>query len=665
MQITDSVKTLPLIGDVKAKQLERLNIETIKDLLFHIPFKYRDTSNIISIEKFKEEREGTILAQVEKISNAFTRTRKVVTKAKVTDESGSINIIWFNQMYLTRAIHPGEYFLFEGKIPDKIGAREMVAPSFEKFQGDISEQKHIGKITPYYPETANVTSKWLRGRISILKKTMTEMIPDSLPEDTRRSLNLLPLGNAIYKVHFPESFNDIDEGRERLSFDEMLKVALKIEKKVTERNKRNAIPIKGFEDKIEAFIKSLPYSLTKDQQTSTSQIISDISKDIPMNRLLNGDVGSGKTVVAAIAMYITYLNGMTSIIMAPTTILASQHFDTLSEIFKKVKVPIELNVSGRKIKEERNAKIIVGTHAILYDENLPNNVGLVIVDEQHRFGVIQREKLITKKNDGTYPHFLMMTATPIPHTLTNVIFGDMEVSFIRELPPHRIPIKSHFVPYEKRISCYNWIDESIKKSKGVNQAFIVFPLIEESEKIDAKAAVSEYESLSKGVFSDLRVALLHGQMKGSEKDRILNEFKQKKYNVLVSTSVIEVGIDIPDASIMVIESAERFGLAQLHQFRGRVGRGNLQSYCYVIGGENTPVASKNRLKYFATHSNGFDVAEYDLEKRGPGEVYGLKQSGIPSFKVASITDLSLLIKARRVAQDVLEKNINVLENLFE
>lgn len=656
------VKDLPLIGDVKAKHLEKLGISTIGDLLFHIPFKYRDTSNIVSIEKLKETKEGTILAKVEDISNVFTKYRKVITRAKLSDESGSVNAVWFNQVYLTKTIKKDSVYLFEGKISPKTA--NLTSPSYELFMGDLNDQKHIGKITPYYNETATISSKWIRGRIGTLKKEVDRIIDEPFPSEILKENNLMGLSQAIHCVHFPDNFEHIKQARERLAFDEMISIALKIEQKSKERKNRNAVLIIKNEQETEKYINNLPYKLTKDQESAIDQILSDISKDIPMNRLLNGDVGSGKTVVSAVAMYNTFLNHQSCLLMAPTTILATQHFNTLQELFKNTKVNIELRISGKKLTNISKPSIIVGTHALLFENKLPNDIGLIIVDEQHRFGVKQREQLVVAKLDGTYPHFLMMTATPIPHTLTNILFGDMDVSLIREMPKGRLEVKSHFVPFEKRNDCYTWVAQKIISSKYKEQAFIVFPLIEESEKIDAKAAVAEYEKLSKNQLKDLKVCLLHGQMKQQEKDKILEDFKNKKYNILVSTSVIEVGIDIPHATIMVIESAQRFGLAQLHQFRGRVGRSNIQSYCFVISGENTPANTKSRLKYFASHSSGFDVAQYDLQKRGPGEVYGLRQSGIPQFKVASINDLELLIKARKVSKQLIEQEYN-LEGIFK
>lgn len=650
MTLESPVTNIPLVGPSKAILLEKLGIKTIKQLLFHIPFKYRDTSDVISISQLKEQREGTIIGKVEKIENIYTRYRKVFTRAKVTDESGSINIVWFNQTYLAKAIKQGQQYIFEGKMSKK--NNDFVSPTFEQYSGDLDEQQHLGKITPYYPETEGVSSKWLRGRISQLKNSIDELFTHDLAQIKPHELNIQPLSKSIFEVHFPKSFEDIHLGRQRLAFDEMLGVSIQIQKNVNLLNGRKAPVIRFQKSDLDEFLKTLPYQLTTDQKMAVSDILDDMGNETPMNRLLNGDVGSGKTIVSAIAMYIAYLKGNSSVLLAPTTILANQHYNTLSEIFKSFEIDIQLRVGSKKIEESDKPRIIIGTHALLYDKDDIKNLGLLIVDEQHRFGVKQREQLLKSRDDGLYPHYLMMSATPIPHTLTTIIFGDMSVSSIRELPPHRIPIKSYYVPKEKRDDCFKWVKQNIIDSKMVQQAFIIFPLIEESEVLDVKAAVTEYEKLQKGIFKDLKVGILHGKMKSNEKDQILRDFKEKKYNVLVSTSVIEVGIDIPDATIMIIEEAQRFGLAQLHQFRGRVGRGKLQSYCFVLSGDDAPEETSERLQYFSTHSSGFDVAEYDLQKRGPGEVYGVKQSGIPQFKVASINDIQLLIQTRNIAQQL-------------
>lgn len=451
------------------------------------------------------------------------------------------------------------------------------------------------------------------------------------------------------------------------AFDEMLRIAFRIEKEILLQKEEQAQPIKTDTKLTNRFIKSLPYTLTNDQNSALEIILDEISQTKPMNRLLNGDVGSGKTVVSAIAILNTVNAGYSAILIAPTTVLASQHYKTFRALFKEFNIPVELCISSEKTITDANNKLIIGTHAILYQKDLPADLNLVVVDEQHRFGVEQRKSLKTKTQNT--PHYLTMTATLIPRSLTEIFFGNLDVSEIKEKPADRLEIKTYYTPYTKRNDCFEWIVKRIKDSKEKEQAMIIYPLIEESEKTSVKSVLNEFNLLKETYLKDVNVAFLHGKLKPKEKEQILSDFKDKKYNILISTTVIEVGIDIPDVTMMVIENAERFGLAQLHQLRGRIGRGDMQSYCYVIPGQEYTDDEdvKERLKYFASHPSGFDVADYDLQRRGPGEVYGTRQSGIPVFKVASIHDLETLKKARKVAREILlEDNSyqDILDKLF-
>ena len=651
----ESVEIIPLIGPKQKKYLEQLDVFTVQDLLFHIPYKYKDTSNIIPIEQLKEEREGTILAEVISIKNTWTRYRKVITKAVVADETDKINIIWFNQSFLTKNIKPGETFLFEGKMSKK--SNDFSNPAYEKFS---TNQTHLGKITPFYPETAGITSKWLRSRINWLKPHIDKIVKDKIPNEILKKYELVNLKEAINKIHFAKDFEEIEIARKRLAFDEMLNISMQIEERKKKRLKKKGYKVEKHEKEIQKFISSLSFDLTKDQQKAKDEILKDMQKTKPMNRLLNGDVGSGKTIVAGIAAYNAWLSGYSTVIMVPTTILAKQHYKTFCDFFENLDMKIQLRISKKEIEDSKEPQIIIGTHALLFKTQLPKNTALVVVDEQHRFGVNQRTKI-----SGSKAHYLTMTATPIPRTLTSIIYGDMDISLIIEKPKNRIPIETRFITSEKREECYKAIARKIKNSKFTEQAFIIFPLIDESEKIDAKAATAEYEAISKTWFKDIKTSLLHGKIKEEEKNKILKDFKEKKTNALFATSVIEVGIDFPDATMMVVESAERFGLAQLHQFRGRIGRGDKQSYCFVLA-NNLTENSKRRLKYFSKNNSGFDVAEYDLKSRGPGEVYGLRQTGIPILKVADITNFDLLSTTKTVAENLDKKGISkeVKNNLF-
>ncbi|HOR06152.1 MAG TPA: ATP-dependent DNA helicase RecG [Candidatus Dojkabacteria bacterium] len=664
MSLTADSKVVEIkgVGESLATKFSRLNITTVRDLLFHVPIKYQDSSHLLSIEDFLLKGEGTFLAEIVDVKTFRTRTGKTITTVKVKDDTKKINLTYFNQPYLSKVLIKNETYLFDGKVTIKGSKRDIYNPKYELFKGEKEKQTNLGKLAPIYPETEGLTSNMIRKILKTVKEDIPKILSDPLAKYTNISLQ-----EAITKIHFPKDTNDILQARERLAFDEMLKIAIKIETEILERSTQKTLPIKTDTKILNKFIKSLPYKLTNDQNKAMEIILEEINREVPMNRLLNGDVGSGKTVVAASAVLNTIKNGFSCVLLAPTTVLAKQHYDTFKDLFKGFHIPIELCISSQQDISDANNKLIIATHSILYDKQLPSDLNLVIIDEQHRFGVEQR-KYFLKKLPHT-PHHLTMTATPIPRSLTEIFFGNLDVSEIREKPSNRRGIKSFYTPFTKRDDCFNWVAKKIKESQFKEQAFVIYPLIEETDISVAKTVLTSFEELKKKYFKDISITYLHGRMKDTEKTKILNDFKKKKYNVLVSTSVIEVGIDIPDATIMVIENAERFGLAQLHQLRGRVGRSDLQSYCYTIPGIEVEKDSKaeERLKYFSKHSSGFDVAEYDLQSRGPGEVYGIAQSGIPLFKVASIHDLDTLKKARNVAKRLLKSDNhieNILQNIF-
>jgi ATP-dependent DNA helicase RecG len=692
------------IGEKQAKKFSKLDVTTIRDLLFHVPFRYQDTSSILSIAEFKENEEGTFLAKIAKVSTAYFK--KKITTVKVKDDTGTLNLTYFNQTYLNKTLKLGDIYLFSAKITKKGSRKNVYNPKFEKFKEDPEKQTHLGKLVGIYPETKGLSSRMIRARIKTLieqitekEKSIGEIIEDPLKKKDLEKFNLISLDKAIANIHFPQTQEDIEKAQKRLAFDEMLRIAFKIEKQILKREKEKSIGMEIKSNYLNSFIKSLPFELTEDQNKAIEEILEDTTKTTPMNRLLNGDVGSGKTVVAAIAILNTIKNGNSAILIAPTTVLAKQHFETFNNLFSKKKqnkkykntkdknkntnkdfdIDVELCISTKKTIKKADNKLIIGTHAILYEKQLPKDLNLVVIDEQHRFGVEQREYF--KQKSKSSPHYLTMTATPIPRSLTEIFFGGLEVSEIREKPKNRKKIETFFTPFKKREDCFNWVRGKIlesedttkrkkKEGKGKynDQAFIIYPLIEESEKLNAKAVLVEFDYL-KEIFKSLRVEFLHGRLKEKEKERLMEKFREKKIQVLVSTTVIEVGIDIPDATIMVIEDAERFGLAQLHQLRGRVGRSDKESYCFVIPSSSVEKDSpaQERLLYFAKHNSGFDVAEYDLENRGPGEVYGLRQSGVPNFKVASIHDIELLNKSRILAKEIVREDNNpeeILENIF-
>ena len=663
MQITakSDITQINGVGDKLKSNFENLGIRNVEDLIKHIPFRYRDTREIFTIQEFKKEKEGTFLAQIVDTQNIYLRNRKKLTKVRVSDNSDKLNLSFFNQTYLTKSLKKGDWYIFDGQISKKDN-RSIYNPKYEKYEGDVNLQTNLGQIYGIYHETKGLTSRNIRKIIKNIKNDIPNIVKEYIPKTILEKEKLLTIEEAIEQVHFPQSKDSLDMARKRLAFDEMLSIAIKIEENSIERNNQKSKEIKINQELHENFLKTLPFKLTEDQNKAIKDIFKDIGKNQPMNRLLNGDVGSGKTVVAASSILQSIKNGFSVILLAPTTVLAKQHFETLNKILKPFNIDIELCISQEKTISNADNKLIVGTHAVLYQKELPKDFNLLIVDEQHRFGVEQREQLLRIKEYT--PHYLTMTATPIPRSLTEVVFGSTDISTIKEKPKNRIDIDTKYVPINKRDDCFRWIDKKIKESDLKEQAFFIYPLIEEND-TEIKSVKGQYEILKDKYFKELNVAFLHGRMKDKEKNQILNDFKNKKYNILVSTSVIEVGIDIPDATVIVIENAERFGLAQLHQLRGRVGRSNLQSYCFVIPSESIDdrESALERLKYFANHNSGFDVAEYDLSQRGPGEVYGINQSGIPQFKVASLIDTDLLNTCRTVAREFLLDNNTDIEKL--
>lgn len=692
MTLSDSIAKLRMVGPIYAKRLEKLGIFTIEDLLYHFPFRYDDFSIISPISRLQVGETVTVTGKLEKITNTFTKTGKRLQEATITDDTGSIEAVWFNQVYLVKTFKIGENYNFSGKVEWFGHKKVLLSPEYEQLKPTTdyrlqttAETIHTGRLVPIYPETYGVSSKWLRSRIKIALEIFCNHIEEFLPDEIRNNENLMPEIEAVRQIHFPQNHLFAQQSKYRLAFDELFLIQLAA---LERKNQWQKQPVKQKmiidKEKIKQFIENLPFDLTNAQQRCMEEILDDLGRETPMNRLLEGDVGSGKTVVAAISAYAIFLNGYQTLLMAPTEILAEQHYSTLQSLLTSLGVPIEIITGSRKLKsqsskmsfQKREAssgihidsrlrgndtdnklipKVIVGTHALLFQDFDPQKIGLVIVDEQHRFGVEQRTILAQK---GIAPHFLTMTATPIPRTIALTLFGDLDFSVIDEMPKGRISIKTWVVPNEKRTKGYEWIRSRIKNTP--EQAFIVCPLIEQSETlVDVKAVTKEYGKLSKEIFPDLRLALLHGKVKSKEKEKILTDFKEGKLDILVTTPVVEVGIDIPNATIMMIEGADRFGLAQLHQLRGRVGRSNLQSYCLLFT-ENQTQKVVERLKYMEKTNIGMELAEADLQLRGPGEIYGTRQHGFPDLKIASFSDLDLIQKTRTVAQKLIIENWSLI-----
>ncbi len=516
---------------------------------------------------------------------------------------------------------------------------------------------HTGRIVPIYSESKGLTSKWLRGKIKEVLNLISE-IPDFLPLEIKEEYNLMDLDTAVREIHFPQNQEMLQKSKIRLSFDELFLIQLNYLKQKIDWQ-TNQSPIVEFQEGVvKKFVQSLPFQLTFDQKRCAWEILKDLKQPHPMNRLLEGDVGSGKTIVACIAILNVVKAGYSAVLICPTEVLAKQHFERIKKLLKPLGVRVELLVGSTKksLKEKIHQAIssgeidlVVGTHSLIQEKISFKNLALAVIDEQHRFGVEQRAAIRRKNQTHLAPHVLLMTATPIPRTLALALYGDLDLSLIREMPPGRQKIITRFVRPQERSKAYDFIRKKIAAGR---QCFVICPLIEESDKLGIKAATSEFEKLSKETFPEFRVGMLHGKMKASEKDKIMFKFQKGELDILVSTPVVEVGIDVPNATVMLIEDAERFGLAQLHQFRGRVGRGQHQSYCFLFT-ESSARTVYARLKAILEAKDGFELAEKDLEIRGPGEIYGLRQHGFPDLKMASLKDLNLIQKAKQAAEKFL------------
>lgn len=581
----------------------------------------------------------------------------------MTDNTGNITVVWFNQPFLIRTIHPGTKISLAGEVGWFGRQIALISPEYEIERSD-GKSIHTGSLIPIYPLTSGVSSKWLRGRIKTAYDT-TDKIKDYLPPKILKSEGLPPLNKSFQYVHFPKDISEAEVGHERLAFNELLFFNISsLDRKRKWLKNETVHKLKIDKKEIDTFIDSFPFKLTGAQSKAIGTILKDLQKQVPMNRLLEGDVGSGKTVVAAVMSFACFSNGYQTVIMAPTQILAKQHYQTLTEVFNKYKVRITLATSSGVVSDIGKADIIVGTHALLHKRVDFENVASVVIDEQHRFGVKQRAHLIKEsKAKKKAPHVLTMTATPIPRSIALTAYGDLDLSVLDELPKGRKKITTWIVPPSKRNSAYKWIADKIDKENI--QVFVICPLIDESESegmSQVKAATIVFKELI-DVFSKHKVGLLHGRLKEKEKDQVLSDFKKKKIDILVSTPVVEVGIDIPNANIMLIEGAERFGLAQLHQLRGRVGRSNKKAYCLLFS-ENRSKKVTKRLSALQRESSGFTLAEIDLKMRGPGEIFGVKQHGFPELKVASWQDIDLIKRTRVLAEDVIN-NPNKYTLLFD
>jgi len=681
MDLNTELNKISGIGPKFIPKLNKLGIKTAKDLLWHFPFRYDDFSKISPIAELVPNKPATIHGVVQKIGLRRTfRKKLVLVEAIIVDETGGVRAMWFNQAYLLKTLKPGTKANFAGKIIESKGDVYLSNPVYEVtsshgISGSISGPRHTAGLIPVYPETRGITSKFLR---YILKPILSEIPPmeDFMPKEILVKNTLPDINSALKKIHFPLRAVDAELAKKRFAFEDLFLLQLnnlKIKSKLAEQ-KSEPIPVD--QEFLAKLITNLPFVLTNSQKEVLYETLSDIQRARPMNRLLQGDVGSGKTVIAAIAAILTAKHGKQTAILAPTEVLAQQHYRTITKLFKEFENEIEILTGGTKQKKSLNEKIesgqikiIIGTHAIIQKSVKFNNLALVIVDEQHRFGVEQRASLLKTENkqEVLIPHLLSMSATPIPRTLALTIYGDLDLSIISELPAGRKPIITKVVSPTKRMEAYGFIKDQILKGR---QAFVICPRIEPGTKdeeerkiltesqqkiLDLKSVKEEYERLSKKIFPDLKIAMLHGKLKNSEKENIMKDFQDKKYDILVSTSVIEVGVDVPNATIMMIEGADRFGLAQLYQFRGRVGRSEHQSFCLLFTDSDSE-STQYRLDSLLVAKNGFELAEKDLELRGPGQFMGKEQTGLPDIAMDALKNIELVKAAKASAEEILSND---------
>lgn len=661
------------VGEKQAAHLVHLGVHQIKDLLYLFPRRYDDYSRLKTINQLQYGEEVTILAKVLSVEMFKTKKGKRLVEAVVSDTTGTLRLLWMNQDWHIRYLRKDLFISISGKIDTYLGRPVIWHPDYESID---KQQLHTNRIVPVYPLTAKITQRWLRRTQFNTIRYWAPRVSDFLNDDIRSEAEVLNTTDALNQIHFPESQQALEAAQRRFAFDEIFLLQLGILQQKRQWQQLVGHPYIVSDEWLENWLASLPYPLTEAQKRSINEIRRDLGKSHPMNRLLQGDVGSGKTIVAVLGMAMVIQSGAQAALMAPTGILAEQHYQTIKNLLTTSQQDqaafleegqVRL-LTGDTNQSDRNeifaglengyVKLLIGTHALIEDPVTFQNLQMVVVDEQHRFGVAQRAAL---RNKGDNPHLLVMTATPIPRSLQFTIFGDLDVSIMDELPAGRIPIQTVIAfPTERERVYYNI---RMQVEKGY-QAFIIYPLVEAGENEEIKAAVDEQVRLQQEIFPDLKVGLVHGRMRPSEKDQVMLAFREKEFDILVSTSVVEVGVDIPNATVMVIEGANHFGLSQLHQFRGRVGRGDAQSYCFLIPDSDDTVENV-RLQVMTETNDGFKLAEVDLEQRGPGDFLGTRQAGAIDLKMASLADLPLIKEARDIAERILEEDpeLEEVENM--
>jgi len=659
-----SLTVLAGVGPRHAQTLAKLGLHTLGDMLYYFPRRYDDYSQLKPIHRLFYGDEVTVIGTVQTVTSRPVRGgASSITEAIINDGTGSLRLTWFNQPWIANRLQSGDSISVSGKIDQYLGRLVMNSPDWEPVE---VENLHTNRIVPIYPLTANIAQKWLRARMKDVVSYWAPRLTDHLPASIRSAAELPDLNTALLQVHFPDGQESLRAARQRLAFDEIFFRQVGM---IRQKRDWQSVPARVFEvdnDWLEVRFSTLPFALTDAQKRVINDIRADLKSGQPMNRLLQGDVGSGKTVVAALAAAMVNQSGAQAAIMAPTSILAEQHYRTFQNVLadengllKPEQIRLLVGDTSASEKEDIRAgltsgeiKIVIGTHALIEDPVTFADLQFVTIDEQHRFGVEQRAILRSKGNNL---HLLIMSATPIPRSLDLVINGDLDVSRIDEMPPGRQEIETHVLTPRERERAYSLIRSQVAEG---HQAFVIYPLIEESEKSDMLAATAEQTRLQQEVFPNLKVGLLHGRLRPDEKDAVMLRFRDGEFHVLVSTTVVEVGVDIPNATVMLIEGADRFGLAQLHQLRGRVGRGAAQSYCLLVPGHDDAVENE-RLEAMAETNDGFVLAERDLQQRGPGEFLGTRQSGYAGLRMASLTDVHMIEKARFQAQALFERDADL------
>ncbi len=662
------------IGSQKAEKLARLGIRTIEDLIWHIPFRYDDFSKLRTIAELEPGERVTVVANLWQVKERKISLKRHMVQGILNDGTGTLRATWWSKWVAPKLqAEVGKTLRLRGTVGLYMGQKTLEHPEFERADNnDVAR----GQIVPVYRLTEGIVNRQLRGWVNQAMKLALPQVKDPLPRRIRERYGLLDLRSALEQIHSPKSQEQLAAARKRLAFDELFYIQLGVQRRRHLFRQATALSLASSPELLDRFWSALPFEPTGAQRRVLQEIAQDIQRTVPMSRLVQGDVGSGKTVVAAGAMFIAAANGAQSALLAPTQILAEQHHRGLSKILAGMTRsdghPLEValltgRVTGRERERvlaglaEGSIDVVVGTTALIQEAVTFRNLGLAVVDEQHRFGVEQRGTLRDKGTNGSaepseklprVPHMLVMSATPIPRSLALTLYGDLDISVIDEMPPGRQPVKTKWFLPTERERLYAFLRRRVEEGR---QGYIIYPLVEESEKLAAGAAVDSYQRLSQEIFPDLRLTLLHGRMSGSEKDEVMRAFAAGEYDILVSTTVVEVGIDVPNATVMIIEDAERFGLAQLHQLRGRVGRGEHQSYCALISRGDSPHA-RERLEALVSTNDGFALAEKDLELRGPGDFLGTRQSGLPDLRVAALGDTATLALAQEAARELFQED---------